>query len=435
MDAHRSFFFVRMTEQPKEILGHYEIGKALGKGSFSSVRECRHIQTGKKYAMKILDKQTLVDQNMGTQVNREIAIMLQMSHRNVCSMRECFQTHDKVYIILELVSGGELFDRIKESKKLDEDKARYYFQQIILGLNYCHKHGIAHRDLKPENILLNTEDIIKLSDFGLSNTQKSTDSGRVNPSMMLRTVCGTPNYVAPEVLMEKGYNGFMADMWSCGVILYVMLAGKLPFYDKVMHNLFKKIQTGTYTMPEHMSPGAAHLIRRLMTVNPHERATVDEVLQDKWFLTNWREEFDESGELVRTSSQEQIIKDITELREKRERKRSTDHDKDKEPAKQAAGEHRSADSAGAAGDKPSAAHAIKNFHAHKKNVEDLQSKAKLDQQVTEKKKELEDLNKQKEQMDRMLEAKRKELEGMSLGADPTATLKKRPMASPSKTSS
>eukprot|EP00670_Eutreptiella_braarudii_P007292 CAMPEP_0174290150 /NCGR_PEP_ID=MMETSP0809-20121228/27773_1 /TAXON_ID=73025 ORGANISM="Eutreptiella gymnastica-like, Strain CCMP1594" /NCGR_SAMPLE_ID=MMETSP0809 /ASSEMBLY_ACC=CAM_ASM_000658 /LENGTH=368 /DNA_ID=CAMNT_0015388605 /DNA_START=149 /DNA_END=1255 /DNA_ORIENTATION=+ len=361
--------------------------------------------------MKILDKQTLVDQNMGAQVNREIAIMLQMSHRNVCSMRECFQTHDKVYIILELVSGGELFDKIKESKKLEEDKARYYFQQIMLGLDYCHKHGIAHRDLKPENILLNNDDVIKLSDFGLSNTQRSTDSGRVNPSMMLRTVCGTPNYVAPEVLLEKGYNGFMADMWSCGVILFVMLAGKLPFYDKVMHNLFKKIQTGQYNMPEHVSDGAAKLIRRLMCVNPHERATMEEVLKDPWFTSNWREEFDESGELVRSVSQEKINNAIKELREQRERRRSVEPEKSKNDE----GESKSA----------GGGTAIKNYHAKKAAGGDGE-KAVLDKEVNAKKKELEDLQRQREEMDRLLEAKRKELEGMNMSGDPGMTLKKRP---------
>jgi len=253
--------------------------------------------------------------------------------------------------------------------------------------------------------------------------------------MMLRTVCGTPNYVAPEVLMERGYNGFVADMWSCGVILFVMLAGKLPFYDKVMHNLFKKIQTGTYNMPEHISAGSAHLIRRLMCVNPHERATIEEILQDKWFCTNWREEFNEVGELVRTPSQEQIIKDITELREKRERKRSAENAPDKEKKETPAG-RTTEEPPKPEGPAPSASHAIKNYHAHKKNapiskqdMDDLQAKAKLDQQVNEKRRELEELQRQKEQMDKLLELKRRELEGMGLGPDGATTLKKRPPVS------
>eukprot|EP00906_Rhabdomonas_costata_P007413 RCo010616 len=295
-----------MSARPPELLGHYTLGKPLGKGSFSSVRECVDVNTGKQYAIKILDKKLLMTQNLGSQVNREIALMLKMSHRNVCGMRECFQTSEKVYLVLELVKGGDLFERIKQSKMLDEDTARGFFQQLILGLNYCHKHQIAHRDLKPENLLLNQEGVLKISDFGLSNNQRSTDSGRVNPSMMLNTVCGTPNYVAPEVLMEKGYNGFQADMWSCGVILYVMLTGKLPFFDKVMSNLFKKIQAGAFEEPIHLSAEALALIHKLICADPERRATIQQVIADPWFRVNWDDSALEDGELVRTPSQEQI---------------------------------------------------------------------------------------------------------------------------------
>lgn len=193
---------------------------------------------------------------MGPQLNREISVMLKMSHRNVCTMKECFQTTERVYIILELVAGGDLFDKISSAKKLDENTARNYFQQLILGLRYCHANGIAHRDLKPENLLVTEDGTLKLSDFGFANIQKTDDAGQVAPGNMLQTVCGTPSYVAPEVLMGSGYNnnivkfelynGFHADMWSCGVILYVMLAGALPFADKVMGKLFQKITSGQY---------------------------------------------------------------------------------------------------------------------------------------------------------------------------------------------
>eukprot|EP00993_Chasmostoma_nieuportense_P000737 NODE_1678_length_1415_cov_154.507764_g1592_i0.p1 GENE.NODE_1678_length_1415_cov_154.507764_g1592_i0~~NODE_1678_length_1415_cov_154.507764_g1592_i0.p1 ORF type:complete len:419 (-),score=125.97 NODE_1678_length_1415_cov_154.507764_g1592_i0:58-1314(-) len=412
----------------REVLGHYELGKALGKGSFSSVRACTDINTGKVYAMKILDKQTLVDQNMGAQVNREIALMLKMSHRNICTMRECFQTHDKVYIILELVEGGELFDKIKENKRLDEDKARDFFQQLILGLNYCHKHGIAHRDLKPENLLLDKNDVIKLSDFGLSNTQKTSDSGRVNPSMMLKTVCGTPNYVAPEVLLESGYNGFQADMWSAGVILYVMLAGKLPFYDKVMQNLFRKISTGTYTVPDHFSEGVRELISKLMCVKPKERYTVDDVIKDPWFRVGFKDEWLEDGELVRTPSQEQINKAITQLREQQ----STDKEKkeptaasSKTPAKSPAPKVKRATkpaeeevkktrpSTASTRTPPTAGTGtIKNMHATRRSTEKPSSH---ESQVAEKQREFDALAKQKEEMDRKLELRRKEIENLRMG--------------------
>lgn len=292
-------------------MGHYELGKALGSGSFASVRECTDMNTGLKWAIKILDKKMLVDQNMGVQVQREIAVMLRMKHRNIVEMKECFQTADKVYIILELVEGGELFDRIKATKKLDEDTARLYFQQLVLGLNYCHKHNIAHRDLKPENLLLNKDNVIKISDFGLANTQKASDSGKVSSSMMLKTVCGTPNYVAPEVLLESGYNGFHADIWSAGVILYVMLLGKLPFYDKNMGTLFKKIQNGQYDLPDSLSDGAKHMIKNLMCVSTTDRYTTTDIVKDPWFrVGGWKDEWLEDGKLVDALSELEIGKAV-----------------------------------------------------------------------------------------------------------------------------
>lgn len=297
----------------KEVLGHYELGKSLGSGSFASVRECTDINTGQHWAIKILDKKMLVDQNMGVQVQREIAVMLKMKHRNIVEMKECFQTADKVYIILELVDGGELFDKIKATKKLDEDTARMYFQQLIMGLNYCHKHQIAHRDLKPENLLLNKDNVVKISDFGLANTQKATDSGRVSSSMMLKTVCGTPNYVAPEVLLESGYNGYVADMWSAGVILYVMLLGKLPFYDKNMATLFKKIQTGQYDLPDTLSEGARSVIKKLMCVSTTDRYTCEKVIQDPWFKINFNEEWLKDGKDVPAPSVEEISAAVTKM--------------------------------------------------------------------------------------------------------------------------
>lgn len=272
-----------------EKIGHYEVGKALGSGSFSSVRECTDTNDGQKYAMKILDKNELKKEDMGPQLNREIAVMLKMSHPNVCTMKECFQTTDKVYIILELVAGGDLFDRISSAKRLDEETARNYFQQLILGLRYCHANGIAHRDLKPENLLVSPDNVLKLSDFGFANIQKTDDAGQVAPGNMLQTVCGTPSYVAPEVLIGSGYNGFHADMWSCGVILYVMLAGALPFADKVMGKLFQKITSGQYKEPEHFSEGAKVLIKKMLTVKTDQRATVEDVLKDEWFRVNFND--------------------------------------------------------------------------------------------------------------------------------------------------
>jgi len=198
--------------------------------------------------------------------------------------------------------------KLNRQKKLDEDTARNLFQQLILGLHYCHKNNITHRDLKPENLLLNKDNVIKISDFGLANTQKATGSGRVSASVMLKTVCGTPNYVAPEVLMETGYNGFHADMWSAGVILYVMLCGKLPFYDKNMATLFKKIQTGQYDLPTYLTDGSKALIKKLMCVDTKERYSTADILKDPWFLVGFKEEWLNDGTEVGTVTEGEISK-------------------------------------------------------------------------------------------------------------------------------
>jgi len=176
----------------------------------------------------------IVREGMESQLKREIAIMKILKHKNVIQLKEVLQSQNNIYIVLELITGGELFDKIVKAKKFPENVARRYFQQLISAMDYCHNNGIAHRDLKPENILLDAEGNVKISDFGLSNFSN------LDPTYLMQTTCGTPNYVAPEVLSAKGYVGFRADVWSAGVILYVMLCGCLPFEDENIKQLFQK---------------------------------------------------------------------------------------------------------------------------------------------------------------------------------------------------
>lgn len=178
-------------------------------------------------------------------------------------------------------AGGELFDYIVAHGKTAEDTARRFFQQIICAVEYCHRHKIVHRDLKPENLLLDDYLNVKIADFGLSNIM--TDGN------FLKTSCGSPNYAAPEVIGGKLYAGPEVDVWSCGVILYVLLVGKLPFDDEYIPSLFKKISQGTYTIPSYLSPGAASLIRRMLVVNSVQRITIQEIRQDPWFTKNLAE--------------------------------------------------------------------------------------------------------------------------------------------------
>eukprot|EP01027_Heterolobosea_sp_BB2_P009656 GEZU01014225.1.p1 GENE.GEZU01014225.1~~GEZU01014225.1.p1 ORF type:complete len:246 (-),score=52.10 GEZU01014225.1:74-811(-) len=233
-------------------IGKYELGKTLGRGTFSKVKYAIDTETKQPYAIKIVDRKQVVKENMEQQLKREIAIMKILKHQYVVDLKEVLQTSKHIYIVLELITGGELFDRIVSAKRFSEDQARRYFQQLITGIEYCHKQGIAHRDLKPENLLLDANDNLKISDFGLS----ALSEGRDGRQKLLMTTCGTPNYVAPEVLLEKGYDGFQADVWSAGVILFVMLAGYLPFDDPTMNGLFAKIEKGKYKAPRHLSSGA-----------------------------------------------------------------------------------------------------------------------------------------------------------------------------------
>jgi carbon catabolite-derepressing protein kinase len=172
-------------------------------------------------------------------------------------------------------AGGELFDYLVKHGKMAEAKARRFFQQIVCAVEYCHRHKIVHRDLKPENLLLDNDLNVKIADFGLSNIM--TDGN------FLKTSCGSPNYAAPEVISGKLYAGPEVDVWSCGVILYVLLVGRLPFDDEFIPTLFKKISAGSYNVPNFISQGARHIIHKMLKVNPVQRITIQEIRQDPWF--------------------------------------------------------------------------------------------------------------------------------------------------------
>jgi len=201
-------------------------------------------------------------------------------HPNVVRLHEVLASRKKIFIILEFITGGELFDKIIRHGRLNEADARRYFQQLIDGVDFCHNKGVYHRDLKPENLLLDSQGNLKISDFGLS-------AWPAQGSSLLRTTCGTPNYVAPEVLSHKGYNGALADTWSCGVILYVLLAGFLPFDEVDLTTLYGKIESAEYSFPPWITGGAKSLIRRILDPNPDTRIRIEEIRNDEWFQKNY----------------------------------------------------------------------------------------------------------------------------------------------------
>jgi 5'-AMP-activated protein kinase catalytic alpha subunit len=239
------------------------------------VKLATHVVTGHKVAVKILNKAKIKQLGMEEKVQREINILHLCTHPHIIRLYEVIDTPTDIFLVNEYVSGGELFDYIVSKGRLSADEARNFFHQIISGVEYCHFQKIVHRDLKPENLLLDANLNIKIADFGLSNLMRDGD--------FLRTSCGSPNYAAPEVISGHLYAGPEVDVWSCGVILYALLCGSLPFDDESIPNLFKKIKSGMYSLPTHLSQLAKNLIPRMLEVDPMKRITIPEIRLHPWF--------------------------------------------------------------------------------------------------------------------------------------------------------
>ena len=271
------------------LLAHYKIGRRLGKGTFATVKEATE-KTGdkKKWAVKIIDKRVLAPEDEQA-LTKEVEIMKQLAelqHPNIVFLKEVCQSEGTFYIVQELCAGGELFDRIVEKEKYNEKDARVAMKQIVSAVDACHDLRIVHRDLKPENLLYQAKtgehrDVIKLADFGLANMLKADEA--------LATACGTPGYVAPEVIAQVGYDKEV-DIWSLGVIMYILLCGFPPFYSENNPQLFRMIQRCQYTFTrpywDQVSDQAKDLIRSMLVVDPKKRATCKQILEDPWMTVD-----------------------------------------------------------------------------------------------------------------------------------------------------
>ncbi|XP_040969009.1 CBL-interacting protein kinase 32 isoform X2 [Gossypium hirsutum] len=272
----------------KRRVGKYEMGRTIGEGTFAKVKFARNTETGEPVALKILDKEKVLKHKMAEQIKREIATMKLIKHPNVVRLYEVMGSKTKIFIVLEYVTGGELFDKIVNNGRMREDEARRYFHQLINAVDYCHSRGVYHRDLKDDGLL--------------------------------HTTCGTPNYVAPEVLDDGGYDGATADLWSCGVILFVLLAGYLPFDDSNLMNLYKKISAAEFTCPPWLSFSAMKLITQILDPNPMTRITIPEILKDEWFKKGYKPPVFEEKDDTNLDDVEAVFKDyeehhVTEQRE------------------------------------------------------------------------------------------------------------------------
>ncbi|KAG7543422.1 Protein kinase-like domain superfamily [Arabidopsis thaliana x Arabidopsis arenosa] len=268
-----------MTKKMRRV-GKYEVGRTVGEGTFAKVKFARNTDTGENVAIKIMAKSTILKNRMVDQIKREISIMKIVRHPNIVRLYEVLASPSKIYIVLEFVTGGELFDRIVHKGRLEETESRKYFQQLVDAVAHCHWKGVYHRDLKPENLLLDTYGNLKVSDFGLSALPQQGVE-------LLRTTCGTPNYVAPEVLSGQGYDGSAADIWSCGVILFVILAGYLPFSETDLPGLYRKINAAEFSCPPWFSAEVKFLIHRMLDPNPKTRIQIQGIRKDPWFRINY----------------------------------------------------------------------------------------------------------------------------------------------------
>ncbi|XP_062204136.1 CBL-interacting protein kinase 4-like [Phragmites australis] len=269
------------SKTSKSLLGKYELGRLLGRGTFAKVYLARPVAGGEAVAVKVLDKaEVMGTAGMGPRVLREVTVMRRLRHLNVLRLHEVLATRARIYLVTELAPGGDLLSRLAAlpRRRLPEHAARRVFVQLVAALSYCHARGVAHRDVKPQNVLLDGDGNIKVSDFGISALPDSLlEDGR------LHTACGTPAYAAPEVLRRKAYDGAKADAWSCGVTLFVLLAGYLPFDDANIADMCRKAQRREYEFPEWVSQPARRLVSRLLDPNPASRIAVEELATHPWF--------------------------------------------------------------------------------------------------------------------------------------------------------
>ncbi|KAK9150579.1 hypothetical protein Syun_008888 [Stephania yunnanensis] len=264
-----------MEKKSNVLMQKYELGRLLGQGTFSKVYLGKNLKSGQCVAIKVISKEKIMKVGMVNQIKREIAVMKLVCHPNIVQLYEVMASKTKIYFAMEYA---------KDRKgRLKEDVARKYFQQLISAIDFCHSRGVYHRDLKPENLLLDENGNLKVTDFGLSALKDSCKNDG-----LLHTTCGTPAYIAPEIISNKGYDGAKADIWSCGVVLFVLMAGYLPFQDKNLMEMYRKISKGNFKCPQWFPLEVRKLISRILDPNLNSRISLAKIMENAWFKKGFK---------------------------------------------------------------------------------------------------------------------------------------------------
>ena len=287
-----------MTDENPVILNDYTLIKDIGEGNFGKVKLAKLKSTKEKFAIKILDKEKLKTQTKSTLFN-EIEIISRLDHKNIIHVEKILEDSKNHYIVMEYCEKGELFDYIVNKERLNPAEASLFFYQLINGVEYIHKQGFAHRDLKPENLLLTKEKILKIIDFGLCHDFDGEN--------FLHTKCGSPSYAAPEILKGFPYNGFKSDIWCCGIILYGMLCGYLPFDGENNQEIFREIVQCNPEYPPFLEDDSIDLISKILNPEPNDRITIDQIKKHPFFTKGkyyYFSKYNENGD----SSEQSFIK-------------------------------------------------------------------------------------------------------------------------------
>ncbi|KAK2827881.1 hypothetical protein FQN49_007247 [Arthroderma sp. PD_2] len=297
--------------------GQWALGKTIGAGSMGKVKLAKNLETGEQVAVKIIPRHTN-DEQRSTRENeradrskeirtaREAAIVTLLNHPYVCGMRDVVRTNYHWYMLFEYVNGGQMLDYIISHGKLKEKQARKFARQIASALDYCHRNNIVHRDLKIENILISKTGDIKIIDFGLSNL--------FSPKGQLKTFCGSLYFAAPELLQARQYTGPEVDVWSFGIVLYVLVCGKVPFDDQSMPQLHAKIKKGVVEYPPGLSSDCRHIISRMLVTDPKQRACLAEIMQHPWMTKGYSgvpENYLPQREAVKLPLDQDVIQKMT----------------------------------------------------------------------------------------------------------------------------